>query len=135
MNPCRTIAPCVLHFTALPSILQAQTTDTLWSEKWKGHWIADWHVDGGTWEVAVSTSALNAPESGSNCAATVLGGNYPSNASARLIRHSSANVLSAGTDPRLGFRHGCSTQGGADNSGNVSAGTHFCFGYLLIRQP
>ena len=45
----------------------------------------DWAVDGGTWEIGKPTSGPKATHSGTNCAATVLAGNYPNYADTRLI--------------------------------------------------
>ena len=51
----------------------------------------DWAVDAGTWEIGTPTAgpATNAAgsraHSGTNCAATILAGNYPNNVDSRLI--------------------------------------------------
>lgn len=45
----------------------------------------DWAVDTGTWEIGKPTSGPNAAHSGTNCAGTVLAGNYGWNMDTRLI--------------------------------------------------
>jgi hypothetical protein len=45
----------------------------------------DWSVDYGTWEVGKPTSGPLAAHTGTNCAATVLAGNYANNVDSRLI--------------------------------------------------
>jgi ABC-type uncharacterized transport system auxiliary subunit len=47
--------------------------------------LGDWVVDNGSWQVGKPTSGPNAAYSGTNCAGTVLAGNYPENADSRLI--------------------------------------------------
>jgi len=47
--------------------------------------LGDWSVDAGTWEVGIPTSGPNRANSGTNCAATVLAGNYGYNMDTRLI--------------------------------------------------
>src|SRR5437667_6293 len=39
--------------------------------------IGDWYAETGTWQVGVPTSGPGAAHSGTNCAATILNGNYP----------------------------------------------------------
>jgi hypothetical protein len=45
----------------------------------------DWSVDAGTWEIGKPTSGPNAAHGGTNCAGTVLAGNYGWNMDTRLI--------------------------------------------------
>src|SRR5208282_5476265 len=47
--------------------------------------IGDWAVDFGTWEIGQPTSGPKAAHTGTNCAATVLAGNYANNVDSRLI--------------------------------------------------
>ena len=69
----------------------------------------DWSVSAGTWEVGVPTSgpATNAvglrAHSGTNCAATVLSGNYAAGVDSRLI--SPAFIVPATNSPALRFWH------------------------------
>jgi hypothetical protein len=44
-----------------------------------------WSVDAGTWEIGRPTSGPNAAHSGTNCAGTILAGNYPNNVDSRLL--------------------------------------------------
>jgi len=83
--------------------LSAQTVDTLWSEKWEGNWVTDWHVDAGTWEVGTPTSGPDSAFKGNNCAATVLDGDYSESVDTRLIRHTSFIVPAASENPRIRF--------------------------------
>jgi hypothetical protein len=64
--------------------------------------MGDWSVDGGTWESGVPTSGPNSAHSGTNCAATVLAGDYDDNTSGRLISPAFA-VPAADQNPRLRF--------------------------------
>jgi hypothetical protein len=45
----------------------------------------DWGVDNAVWEVGTPTAGPSSAHSGSQCAATILGGNYPGGLSSRLI--------------------------------------------------
>jgi hypothetical protein len=45
----------------------------------------DWSVETGTWQIGEPTSGPKAAHSGTNCAATILAGNYPNNVDTRLI--------------------------------------------------
>ena len=45
----------------------------------------DWAVDAGTWEIGIPASGPNAAHTGTNCAGTILAGNYPNNVDSRLI--------------------------------------------------
>ncbi len=47
--------------------------------------LGDWSVDAGTWEVGTPTSGPNKAHGGTNCAATVLAGDYGWNVDTRLI--------------------------------------------------
>jgi hypothetical protein len=49
-------------------------------EGWDG-----WFTDMGVWEVGAPTSGPEVAHSGTNCAGTVLGGNYPYETDSRLI--------------------------------------------------
>jgi hypothetical protein len=46
-----------------------------------------WSTDNGVWEVGTPTAGPPAVHSGSQCAGTVLGGNYPPDTDSRLISH------------------------------------------------
>jgi hypothetical protein len=46
---------------------------------------SDWFEDFGTWEIGHPTSGPDAAHTGTNCAATVLAGNYTNNVDSRLI--------------------------------------------------
>jgi hypothetical protein len=47
--------------------------------------LGDWSAERGTWQVGVPTFGPSAAYAGTNCAATVLAGNYPDFADSRLI--------------------------------------------------
>ncbi len=88
----------------------AQTTN-FYYESFEGSFAIDnWDVDNGTWEIGVPTfgPAANGLGSrafgGTNCAATVLGGNYAEGVSSRLITTSFV-VPGATNNPRLRFSH------------------------------
>ena len=63
----------------------------------------DWAVDFGTWEIGKPTSGPNAARTGTNCAATILAGNYANNADSRLI--SPPFAIPASNSPALHFWH------------------------------
>jgi len=75
--------------------------------------LTNWFVDNGTWQVGVPTSGPGAAHAGTNCAATVLNGNYDNSANSRLISAAFA-VPAAGLNPRLRFWHWFNSQAGAD---------------------
>jgi len=64
--------------------------------------LGDWYAESGTWEVGVPTSGPGAAHAGTNCAATVLSGNYPAGVNSRLVSPSFA-VPTADQNPRLRF--------------------------------
>ena len=72
----------------------------------------DWSVNAGTWEVGVPTSGPRTnsagfrAHSGTNCAATVLAGNYANNVNSSLI--SPAFTVPFSNSPTLSFWHWCS---------------------------
>ena len=72
-------------------------------EGWEGG-IGDWYAESGTWQVGIPTSGPGAAHTGTNCAATILNGNYPSGANSRLISPSIL-VPAASQFPRLRFWH------------------------------
>ena len=63
----------------------------------------DWAVDFGTWEIGKPTSGPNAAHTGTNCAGTVLAGNYPNNVDSRLI--SPSFTVPNSNSPALRFWH------------------------------
>jgi hypothetical protein len=63
----------------------------------------DWSVADGTWEIGKPTSGPNAAHTGTNCAATILAGNYPNNVDTRLI--SPPFAVPASNSPALRFWH------------------------------
>jgi bacillopeptidase F (M6 metalloprotease family) len=66
--------------------------------------LEDWQVERGVWEVGKPTSGPGAAHSGTNCLATILGGNYPQFTDSRAI--SPALVVPAAAEhPRLRFWH------------------------------
>jgi hypothetical protein len=73
--------------------------------------LGDWSVDGGTWQAGKPTSGPGAAYAGTNCAATVLAGNYAASVNSRLISPSFI-VPSAGASPALRFRNWFNFAGG-----------------------
>ena len=65
-------------------------------------WV-DWSVSAGTWEIGKPTSGPNTAHAGTNCAGTVLTGNYAYNVDSRLI--SPSFVVPASNSPALRFWH------------------------------
>jgi hypothetical protein len=89
----------------------AQTT-IIWQDNFESPTVWDnWSVDNGVWEIGkpltgpATNSAGYRTHEGTNCAATVLNGNYPASTSSRLIRTLPFVVPSASQNPRLQFWH------------------------------
>jgi hypothetical protein len=79
-------------------------TVSLWKEGFETDDFWDrWHVEGGVWAVGTPSSGPNQAFAGSRCAATVLDGDYPPNADARLVRDQVFIVPAASDQPRLRF--------------------------------
>ena len=70
----------------------------------------DWYAEDGTWEIGKPTSGPGAAHAGTNCAATVLGGNYADDTSGRLVSPPFV-VPAVGTHPNLRFWHWFSIAG------------------------
>ena len=64
--------------------------------------LGDWYAESGVWQVGVPTSGPGAAHTGTNCAATVLSGNYPAGANSRFISPAFV-VPSANQFPRVRF--------------------------------
>ena len=99
---------CLLLFLAA-SPGRAQTTN-VWTDNFESPTVWDnWSVDNGVWEIGApltgpaTNSAGYRTHEGTNCAATVLAGNYPASTSSRLIRTLPFVVPSAAQNPRLQF--------------------------------
>ena len=59
---------------------QTMTFENSTAVEWQG-----WSADNGTWEVGTPTAGPNAAHDGTQCAGTILGGNYPGYHESRLI--------------------------------------------------
>ncbi|MFH1700168.1 MAG: choice-of-anchor J domain-containing protein [Candidatus Zixiibacteriota bacterium] len=84
-----------------------QVHDTLWVQNWESGW-GSWWVDGGQWQGGVPTSGPGAAYSGSNCAGTVLDGNYvepPYGGGSQTSRLISPSFVVPSDNPRLRFNH------------------------------
>src|ERR1019366_2633488 len=66
--------------------------------------IGDWYAESGIWQVGVPTSGPGSAHSGTNCAATILNGNYPVGANSRLVSPLFA-VPPSSSSPYLRFWH------------------------------
>ena len=66
--------------------------------------IGDWSAESGTWEVGKPSSGPGSAHSGTNCAATVLAGNYAAYSDSRFISPPFV-VPAAGSSPALRFWH------------------------------
>jgi bacillopeptidase F (M6 metalloprotease family) len=95
----------VLIFTLafLATVIYAQTEETVFFEDFEGDWTQNWHVDNGTWQVGMPTSGPDNAYEESNCAATVLAGNYPSVTVTRLIKTYPITIPSVNLYPRFTF--------------------------------
>jgi hypothetical protein len=106
-------------------------TTNIWTENFESSSIWDgWSVDNGVWEVGAPTTGpvTNSlgfrTHEGSNCAATVLTGNYPANTSSRLIRTTPFVVPSAAQNPRLQFWHWYQFSGNSYGVVQIKYGTN-----------
>ena len=95
----------ILFSIGLSNLAFSQAT-VVWEEGFEGaDALTNWSVDGGTWEIGIPVSGPNSAHSGDRVAATVLSGNYPTNADTRIIRNESFVVPGASETPRLRFWH------------------------------
>ena len=81
----------------------------VWSDGFE-EGMGDWYASNGTWQVGVPTSGPNAANTGAQCAATILNGNYSGNVNSRLISPA-FTIPSLGQNPRLRFWHWYSIAG------------------------
>ena len=92
--------------------------DVLWSENFESpSAFDDWSVDNGVWEVGVPTSGPSGAHEGTNCAATVLDGDYSRNVGTTRLISPMFTVPAAEENPRLRFWHWYSFD--ADDSAKV----------------
>jgi hypothetical protein len=87
--------------------------------------LGDWSVDFGTWQVGVPTSGPGSAYDGTNCAASVLGGNYASYVDSSLISPA-FTVPASNSYPRLRFWQWFSFAGSANGDGGS-------YGYVEIK--
>jgi len=92
----------IIGFFISESFSQQETT--VWYEDFESG-IGGWYVDNGTWQVGIPTSGPGAAHGGTQCAATILDGNYSDNQESRLIRYNWFTVPSASENPRLRLWH------------------------------
>lgn len=92
---------------ALTEAIALRAADIVWYQSFETDAFWDqWHVEGGVWAVGrptVGPAASHPP--GVRCAGTVLNGNYPASADARLVRDEPFLVPPASEYPRLRFWH------------------------------
>jgi hypothetical protein len=88
----------IVLFTAIASRGKAQTT--VWQDNFESPTVWDnWSVDNGVWEIGTpltgpaTNSAGYRTHEGTNCAATVLNGNYPASTSSRLLNRTATRTL------------------------------------------
>jgi bacillopeptidase F (M6 metalloprotease family) len=103
---CLIVILCLFCF-----VLYGQVQTIVWSENFEGDWTQNWYAENGVWEVGIPTSGPGSAYSVQKCAATVLGGYYPPNASTRLVRNTPFIVPDASQNPRLRFWHWFSFDG------------------------
>ena len=66
------------------STASARVTETIFSEDWE-YGSGDWDITNGVWQVGAPTAGPGSAHGGSQCAGTVLDGNYPRYTDSRLI--------------------------------------------------
>jgi len=76
--------------------------------------VGDWSVDNGLWQIGVPTSGPGSTPSGSACAGTRLGGNYPAYANTRLVTPYVSLTPEPSEIPELFFQHWFNTEDGDD---------------------
>jgi hypothetical protein len=81
----------------------AESFETGWGG-WKADYFGGKATDWAIWEIGVPTSGPGAAHAGTNCAATVLNGNYAEDRESRLVSQPFV-VPPAGLKPRLRFWH------------------------------
>ncbi|HNQ12569.1 MAG TPA: T9SS type A sorting domain-containing protein [Bacteroidia bacterium] len=96
---------------------------TYWSDDFEGA-IPNWSSTNGVWQIGVPNSGPNSAHGGTQCAATNLSGNYPTNITSILKTNSYITIPPAVQNPRLRFWLWCSfaTTNGTDY-GKVQAKT------------
>ena len=112
-NPRSAVALGTILLLLLCSALVSFAQPTVvWQDDFESATVWDnWSVDNGVWEIGAPTtgpttnSAGYRAHEGTNCAATVLAGNYPASTSSRLMRTLPFVVPSASQNPRLEFWH------------------------------
>ena len=115
----------------LPLMLHAQTTID-WQEDWESPSIQDnWYPDTGIWQMGVPSygpPVVNGQRAhqGTNCAATILNGNYPDDRQDRLVYYGPDGlgvvIPAASLNPRLRFWHWWSF--GVNDFGQVQVSTN-----------
>jgi len=112
-----TVALCVWFMDAAGNVSNRVCDTIVYGEGWETG-IGNWYVDNGVWQVGTPTAGPSSCFSGTQCAATVLDGNYPAYTDSRLI--SPAIQLTSITDNEeihLRFQHWFSYA--ANDSGQV----------------
>ena len=89
--------------------------------------LGDWSTERGTWQVGVPASGSGSAHSGTNCAATVLAGNYASYVDSRLI---SPPFVVPSSSAALRFWHWYSFAGPYNNGYGNDEGS---YGYVEIK--
>ena len=111
-----TVDLCVWFMDAVGNISNRACDSIVYGESWKSGW-GDWYADNGTWEVGTPTSGPNSCYSGTQCAATVLDGNYPTNTSNLVSPSITLPDVALGQEVHLRFWHWFSFA--SYDSGNV----------------
>ncbi|MCD4730195.1 MAG: choice-of-anchor J domain-containing protein [Bacteroidales bacterium] len=91
-----------------------------WSDSFESG-LGDWVVSNGTWQTGTPISGPNAAYSGTQCAATVLNGNYQNKVNSRLISPT-FTIPSADQNPRLRFWHWFDIYYGDEGSVQIKVG-------------
>ena len=119
------LRPVFLFFGLVFANLSAAQASVLWKEGFEDAeepWDR-WHVEGGLWAVGTPTSGPNRAFTDARCAATILHGDYPPGADARLVRDRPFTVPPASDQPRLRFWHWFSGGPGSSRAVEIKVGT------------
>ena len=111
-----TVELCAWVMDAEGNISDRMCDSITYGVSWESGWD-NWYASNGTWEVGVPTSGPNSCYSGTQCAATVLDGNYPTNSSNLVSPSITLPTLALGEEIQLRFWHWFSFS--SYDSGNI----------------
>jgi subtilisin-like proprotein convertase family protein len=125
------LAALTLLASVILNSVTALAQTVVWQDSFESSSVwSSWSVDNGVWEVGnpatgpVTNSLGYRTHESTNCAATVLSGNYPAGTSSRLIRITPFVVPAASQKPRLQFWHWYQFGGGSYGVVQIKLGAY-----------